>query len=340
MGNGQAKFYIASIRSFIKYTILETALQSDNHSRWGSSHNNSNFTSNTDSSGLFTQTLTVPADATDGVHYIYASFAPSGTYGPSQNFTSIEVARLPLEFSVNPFLFAFSGTTTSVSGKLSSNGSAVSNAIVTMETPWGNYHTQSNAEGSYNVKIPIPLFSLVTSGSITVIASPEQPYIASNSLNKPMGVFNSIAIGVPVILAAFGIYEIRNLDLLPKRKAKDKKTIESEDDSRKQALETEISEISTALFKRKANPKIITPYIEALSLASRKFGIEFTKSTTIQETIEFVKSDNKGEGSALFAKIALTAEDYLYGREKSEVEIQLDEQRIAEALSDLKKLWS
>ena len=111
----------------------------------------SNFTSKTDSSGVFAQTLTVPADATNGIHYIYASFAPSGTYGPSQNFTSIEVARLSLQFSVNPFLFAFSGTTTSVSGRLSSNGSAVSNAIVTIETPWGNYHTQSNAEGSYNV---------------------------------------------------------------------------------------------------------------------------------------------------------------------------------------------
>ena len=301
---------------------------------------NSNFTSKTDSSGLFTQTLTVPADATDGIHYIYASFASSGTYGPSQNFTSIEVARLPLQFSVNPFLFAFSGTTTSVSGKLSSNGSAVSNAIVTIETPWGNYHTQSNGQGSYDIKIPIPLFSLVTSSSITVVASPEQAYIASNSLTKTMGIFNSIGIGVPVLLAAFGIYEIRNLDLLPKRKAKGKETIESGNDSRTQALETEISEIGTALFKRKVDPKIITPYIEALALASRKFGITFAKSTTIQETIELVKSDNKSEGSTLFSKIALMAEDYLYGREKSEVEIQLDEQRIAEALSDLKKLWS
>ncbi|MGI0080656.1 MAG: hypothetical protein ACRECH_13660, partial [Nitrososphaerales archaeon] len=103
----------------------------------------------TNSSGIFTQTLTVPANATDGIHYVYAAFAPQGVYGPSANFTSIEVVHELLNLTIDSIPLSISGTLASVSGTVRANGTALADSNITLVSPWGQFEASSDGSGKF-----------------------------------------------------------------------------------------------------------------------------------------------------------------------------------------------
>ena len=70
----------------------------------------------TNGRGTFIATFTVPADAKNGIYDVDASFAPQGLYGPSFNFTTIQVTHLLLNVSVQSPKLSFAGFYTQVSG--------------------------------------------------------------------------------------------------------------------------------------------------------------------------------------------------------------------------------
>jgi hypothetical protein len=294
-----------------------------------------NETSNatTDNKGAFRSTFTVPADASDGTYYVYASFAPHGVYGPAFNFTSIEVTRLPLIITVVVPRTSFAGYFASVSGTLVANGSVLPNAKVSVSSPWGVFQTHSDSAGKYGVNVPIPLWEFAFGRDLTISASPVQPYIAGSQATIRMGLFNLLLVALPALGVGVTAYEFMNLGLLPK--------------ARKRFTRTKTQQISTGEIEREAHASamklvpagvevagMILVYLQAVALASRRLGIDFRDSQTIREMVREVEKLDRS-GSGLFSKILLTTEDFLYAE-------QFDSKRAGEAevnLAGLRHVW-
>ena len=292
----------------------------------------------TDSSGSFTETLTVPSNATDGLHYINATFPSSGVLGPSYNLTSINVVRLPLSLSAKPSSsLAFSGLSTTIGGTARANGSALSNTVVSVSTPWGTYNSTSNLNGNYAVELPVPISEFGTGSPITITAFPSQPYIHTATTTRTLSTVNPIEVIVPILLMGFGIYQARNLDLFPQIRKKKEETERKRWNNLSETSPPTSSLRSQILVGRPK--KLVELYQEALSLAARKFSLEFPKSMTIRESIDLVSTKDK-ESARSFGSVALAAENYLYGTRDSQSEVQSEEKRAEEALSDLRRIWS
>jgi hypothetical protein len=296
---------------------------------------------NTKSQGVFTDTLSVPANATDGLHYVYAAFAPQGAYGPSTNFTSIIVYRLPLNLTIKTPLIIIPGFPTKLTGFVKANGSALANSLIQLNTPWGTFNTTTNSHGRFSLSFKVPLTEFAFGKQVTVIASPIEPYFAIASNKVLLDLLNLILVAIIISVAGFGIYQARNLGIRPPKimRRKQEESLVSEPKI-EHTIRVPWEPFSVPLLLPGAwKSSIITSYVEALSLAAKKFGIQFARSMTIRETIDVVlQSDKGGKGSSLFSNIALATEDYVYSRRKEHW--RNDEVMVQDSLSKLRALWS
>ena len=281
----------------------------------------------TSPAGAFAANLTVPANAPDGIAYVNATFAPQGTYGPSMSFTSIEVAHLPLKVTLDVPNLSLAGFTTTVSGTLTANGTAVPDATVIVASPWGQLQTRSDGEGRYVLALPVSISDFGFAQDLRASATPLQAYIASGQATSRVSLFNPLLIILPAVGAGVAAYEFRSLGLMPRL--------------RKNAQESEYAtggllpapspepQVSTA------KPSgIVLLYLQALSLASKKLDLDFRESATMREMIVEV-SRLDGAGATLFSSILVATEDFLYSREFDMTRIKLAE----ENLTRLKELW-
>ena len=300
----------------------------------------STYLTTTDSRGVFTDTLTVPANATNGLHYIYAAFAPQGVHGPSTNFTSIIVYRLPLNITFNATGLIFPGFPTTLTGTATGNGSALANSHIQLSTPWRNYNVTTDSTGKFSLPLAVPVTEFAFTKQISVTASPPQPFFTSTSTSLVLSLLNLLIVVVIVCVGVFGFYYARNLDIhLPRRNRKEE-TLVSETPLEEKKSEASHEVLIPSVVRFFLKSRLISSYVEALSLAAKRFGIEFTKSMTIRETIDLVsRADKEGRGASLFSAIALTAEDYLYSKERPDWAIE--KAKIIEGvLLKLKILWA
>ena len=297
---------------------------------------NEAFFTQTNTSGTFTEVLTVPANATDGMHYIYAAFAPQGAYGPSTNFTSIIVTHEALNLSLDKIPLSISGLHTLISGHVSANGSALE-SNVTIISPWGNFETRSDSSGVFRVSLPVPVWEFASSKEVTVSALPAQPYINAAKYNAALGIVNPLEIALPIILAGAVLYEAKSLDLLPKLKRSMRKG-KKQDLSFERAQAIASSAIQVLVGKKgwsaldRPGGEVMTVFRNALALAVMRFEIVLRESLTIREIVGLVEKDG---GSRLFSRIAALAENYLYSE-------HFDVTQVVEAKKDyneLQLLW-
>jgi hypothetical protein len=289
--------------------------------------NESSYVS-TDSKGTFGSTFTVPADESNGIYYVYAAFSPHGVYGPSFNFTSIEVTHLPLIVTAEVPRLSFAGFSTSMSGTVVANGSALSNVKVSVSSPWGVYQTRSGSAGDFSISIPIPIWEFAFSRNVSVTASAVQPYIAQGQASARVGLFNLLFVALPALGVGVGAYEFMNLGLLPKLRTRFTRA------KRQQATMSEFEESAnlptTPLPEGTGPTGMIAIYAQAIALASRRFGIRFRDSETIREIIREVEKLDRS-GMELFSEIMLATEDFLYSKE-------FDLERIKGVETDLARL--
>ena len=300
----------------------------------------SSYFTKTNSQGVFSDTLNVPANATDGLHYIYANFAPNGAYGPSVNFTSIVVYRLPINLTVQRSALVIPGLESTLSGSVSANGSALSNTQVLLSTPWGAYKATTDSFGRFSLPFNVPLTDFGLSAQIALGASPSQAYLSGASTSVILGLFNPITIAIIIFALGFGVYMARNLGVgFPKigGDLEQRETIES-------VGETKTPSKIPSELSSKANEPIISSYLEALALAEKKFNVRFEESMTIRETSAFVANLVKERGKearAIFTLIAQAAEDYLYSEKRNDQNFLARETTLVnEYLLKLKSLWN
>jgi hypothetical protein len=260
----------------------------------------------TDKDGGFGTTLVVPATTTDGIYYVYASFAAQGVYGPSFNFTSIQVVHIPLALTLVAPSVSFAGFSTTLVGTARANGSAVSNADVTVSSPWGSVNTKTNSAGGFTVNIPISPLEFAFSKDVTAAVSAPQPYISSGAIVESLGLFNVLLVILPV--AAVGIigYEADRLGVfegLRNRSGKKEALLEGP---------LTLPEPALAFSKAVEGPELLQIFRNALGLAQDRFTIEFRASQTIREIVAEVQAHEPGPGLAAFTEIMLTVEDFLY----------------------------
>ncbi|MHB1907956.1 MAG: hypothetical protein ACYCQJ_03675 [Nitrososphaerales archaeon] len=310
-----------------------------------------NYSATTNAAGSFSKELTVPGNAAVGTYYVTVSFAPEGTFGPSINLTAVQVVKLPQTFTVNPQSIFFSGWTNVVSGQAVANGTLLGNDTVIVETPWGDYRTLTDTQGNYNIQVPVPLSNFGSSESLAFVANPGEAYVASASTTRSVTILNPLEIIIPLLVIGFGTYEARNLNLIPslrKRLSRPKKeqTLAPGEEPKEDLVpEAEIpAQVSDSPSIAREVPRLVMAYKEALLLASRKFGIQFSKDLTIRETIALVSGYAKDSaGLNYFSNIALATEDYIYSERTSDyfkLTSPEEIENVAQSyLVKLKELW-
>jgi hypothetical protein len=285
----------------------------------------------TDGSGTFGARFTVPDNATDGVYHVYARFASRGVFGPSVNFTSIEVYHLGLNLSLAVPGISWAGFSTHIGGTATSNGTAVADATVTLNSPWGSSTTTTDSEGHFTLTFPISPIEFAFSRDVTVSASPSQPYIGSSTAVANLGLFNILLVILPTAVIGVSAYEANSLGVFQSiamrmRRRQTKGGISAPAG----AISLEVPPV------HRTGPEPLEFLGRALELASARFSIGFRQSQTIREILSQVRAKDDGEAYVVFSKILLTAEDFLYGRGFDPV--RTDETR--REMKNLEALWS
>ena len=163
----------------------------------------------TNSTGGFAVTLAVPSNASDGVHTIYARFAPEGRLGPSFNATSVYVYRLPIELRVTAGR-AYAGFAETVSGWVGVNASPRPVSFtVYVSLPWGSYTVPAGSGGNFSVSLPVPLGFLSGHAMLRVSASSDQPFTAPASDSLTLPVFNPLPYLGAAAVALLAAFEAR-----------------------------------------------------------------------------------------------------------------------------------
>jgi hypothetical protein len=283
----------------------------------------------TDSAGRFNASFIVPANATDGVHDVYAAFAPKGVFGPSTNFTSIDVVRDPLIVNLVAPSLSFAGFATAISGTATANGTAVSNALVTVDTPWGSARGVTDATGHFRLDFQVSPFELLFGAQVTVSATPPKPYIKTGYASAQLGILNPLIVILPLLFVSLATFEANQVREFKRRAPRQ----EAETFPDSQETAKEIPRVQDE--GGHALPEILAYYIEAVSLASARFGLEVEESKTVRETAREISGREASVGSEAFSRLMLTVEDYLYSA-------SFDSRRVQAAKIDLdavKEAW-
>ncbi len=284
----------------------------------------------TNSKGTFDAGFTVPANATDGIHDVYAAFAPQGVFGPSTNFTPIEVVREPLILSVSAPSLSFAGLSTEVSGRAGANGTAISNALVTVNTPWGASSGVTDSSGRFRLDFQVSSFEFLFDSQVTVTALPPEPYIGSASASTQLGVLNPLIIVVPLMFAGLVTFEANQVRAF-KKSAK----MQEAETTHKEHPEAAQEPPQASGAGGGPVPEILACYKRAISLASGRFGLRFEESSTIREMAQEISRREASTGSEAFSGLMLTVEDFLYSE-------RFDPSRVEEAkshLATLEEVW-
>ena len=288
-----------------------------------------NSTTTTDAKGVFASRITVPANATDGVYDVYAAFAPSGTFGPSVNFTSVQVVHLPLDLKVGAPSLTYAGLSLPITGEVSANGSGLAGAAILVDTPWGTYLGTSGSSGNVSMQVSVPIWEFALNKQVTVFAAPAQPYVAQGLVQVKVGLFNVLLIALPSLGVGMTAYELKSLGLLrrPRRETANAPV---------EAFRTQeqLEGMAATERHRMQSTGMLSVFYEALALAQKRFGIDFRESDTLREILAKVEK-KEASGVELFASIVMTTEDFLYAP-------KIDEARLLEAqrqLAELKKEW-
>ena len=286
----------------------------------------------TDTSGAFGARFTVPNNATDGIYYVYARFTPIGIYGPSFNFTSIDVYHLHLTLTLSLPGLSLAGFSTHINGTATANGTAVPNARVTLASPWGTSTATTDRGGHFDVVFPVSPLEFAFSKSVAISVSPSQSYISGSAAIETLGLFNILVIVLPATIIGVAAYEANSLGVFEDLKVR----LEERRGRRPGQVPTLETPPLESLPSADKGPEPLRLLGRALVLASTRFSIEFNPSQTIREMLSLAKTKEDGEAFVLFAKILLTAEDFLYGQ-------KFDSSRTGDAwkaLSSLEVLWS
>jgi hypothetical protein len=280
----------------------------------------------TDSSGGFAASFTVPPTASDGAYEVTAAFAPTGVFGPSFNFTSIEVVHEPLNMTVTVSSLTLAGFSASVQGQVMANGTGIPNANVIVSSPWGSFQTTSDSTGKYSLSVPTSLSDFSFSGPLKVGASPAQPYISSSQVTVTVGLLNPLIIVIPTIILLGVGFEARSLGLF----GGESKTEEASNPLR--GNETSIQEAEDEL---KDLPEMLVLYRRTLKLARARFQMAFGRNLTLREISAKMAEVSDERGAAISARILHATEAFLYSE-------RFDPTRFKEAeenVSELEEIW-
>lgn len=285
----------------------------------------------TDGTGTFSARFIVPDNATDGVYYVYARFTPKGVYGPSFNFTSIDVFHLRLNLTLSPPGLSWAGFSTQLSGTATSNGSAVANAAIVLSSPWGTSAAKTDQAGHFDVSIPVSPLEFGFSKSVTVSASPPEPYISGTTVVATLALFNILVVILPAAVIVVGVYEANSLGAFQSFRARIRGRRVQDT-----ALETAAIMPTLEVVPRfEDGPEPLRLFGSALALAATRLSLVFRQSLTIREMLSLVRAKDDGEAYAAFATVLLMAEDFLYGTGVGQSRV--DEAR--GALARLEALW-
>ena len=304
----------------------------------------------TDTAGQFRASLTVPANATDGTYPVYAAFGPQSSFGPSSNFTSIEVVHLPLTLSVEA-PFSFAGFTTRVTGTAVANGTGVSGARVEIQMPWGSYSAVTDGLGRFSIDATVSPFDFGSSGVVQASATPAQAYVATGSASTSIGTFNVLLLVIPGVVIGAVTYEADKTGAFEGLRRRLGRRGRGDDDDEEEdggqgsgekkrgrwgAPGPDAGSLGATAAGAGAGgaaplPELIDISRTAMEIASARFGPIFSQGQTIREVLALAETQGSPEGYEPFRRILLMAEDFLYAP-------RFDSSRVEGARTDIASL--
>ena len=237
-----------------------------------------------------------------------------------------------MSITINPTGYAFSGFYSAISGRVEVNNSALANASVIIDSPWGNFPAITDSTGAFSVNTQIPLLDFAFTGKLVASAVPPEAYYSPAQKFFSIDILNLLWINVPVIAAALTIYTASNLGLVPKLRTRLEKRAPkiAPTTTNEEELQSIVDNLSAQAISG-PQPRLIAIYKEALGLAAKKFELSFKASSTIRERISLVRAADAGSESSLtFSNLSLIVEDYLYSASFNQEKTRVAEQLLSQ----------
>ncbi len=154
-----------------------------------------------DENGVFNLTITVPGHVGEGNHVVEVGSYAEGIYAPAHKLVKFEVYRLPLKVDVSFPLVAVCGFTVEFSGRVLSDGGAVSGAKVTVEAFGISSSGVTASDGCFSVKLNVPYGVFSGWRELKVYVKPTQPWYRGATLCSRALFINPYTLAFPLILA-------------------------------------------------------------------------------------------------------------------------------------------
>ncbi|MEN3051733.1 MAG: carboxypeptidase-like regulatory domain-containing protein [Candidatus Methanosuratincola petrocarbonis] len=272
--------------------------------------------------GAFSTTVVVPGSAKGGQHAVVAEVVPSGVVGPASSLSSVEVYRQPTSLSLEVPTAALSGTSATVSGRLSSaSGEGIDGATVRISAAGESYTAVTGGGGLFTLDLPLGISVPTGRIEIEAVAVPSEAHYSPSSARSG---FYAVNPSLPLVLAGgfvfFYMAVLRGAITKPA----------GSPSSASAAAARAASPGGSGL----ASP-VIAAYHRASAAVGGILGRAIGKSETLREFLR--RSEGRiGEASEPFSALTTMAEEELYaGRSHEPAKASSLLERILSALSSI-----
>ncbi|MBC7128024.1 MAG: carboxypeptidase regulatory-like domain-containing protein, partial [Candidatus Methanosuratus sp.] len=272
--------------------------------------------------GAFSTTVVVPGSAKGGNHTVVAEVVPSGVVGPASSRSSVEVYRQPTSLSLEVPIAALSGTSATVSGRLTSaSGEGIDGATVRISAAGESYTAVTGVGGLFALDLPLGISVPTGRIGVEAVAVPGEAHYSPSSARSG---FYAVNPSLPLVLAGgFAFFYMAVWRGVVHKPA-------GPPGSASAAATWATRPGGLGL----ANP-VIAAYHRASAAVGKLLGRAIGKSETLREFLR--RSEGRiGEASEPFSALTTMAEEELYaGRSHEPAKASSLLERILSALSGL-----
>lgn len=246
--------------------------------------------------GIFSTAVVVPRGAKDGNHTVIAEVVPSGVVGPEFSESVIEVYRQPTYLTLEVPAAALSGSSATVSGRLTSpSGEGIDGATVRISAGGESYTTVTGGGGIFTLSLPLGISIPTGEIEVEAVAVPGEAHYSPSSARSG---FYAVNLSLPLVLAGgfafFYMAVVRGAVPKPARAPG----------------AASAARAAPSVSGMLASP-VIAAYRRASAAVGGILGRAIGKSETLREFLR--RSEGRiGEASEPFSALTTMAEEELY----------------------------
>lgn len=262
------------------------------------------------SGGRFSSVVQVPSAARSGMNEIAAAAIPSGVFGPASDSTFLEVYRIPTTVTLELPSVALSGTSATVSGRVSSStdGSPIPGASVAVTLAGSSaplLETRAGDDGSFSVTVPVDIGIPTGWTAVSARASPPSAAYSGSSASASFFAVNPSVLAAPLAGAALLYASVGRIHGSGKGGK-----VGAASGSGSGSGSVASADLGSAFAQKQPGPAV-SAYRRAAALVGEAIRSAIGKSETMREFLHRASS-SLGEKPEPFAELTVMAEEELY----------------------------